>query len=1010
MNYSNFSNYQNYSNKNIFANASANTNSVANNSKAKSKLDIAIREMKDDKKEISTISPNPSSIILNTSNLTNPIKSSNASNCSDKSIQGKKSSQVEYIEKEVEYCIQDIDRKYYNPNFNLIGEIVNIFGDINFDKVKMDIERLTLIDEKLDKVIKLIVDKHSEEFYKILGFVRQMLREIENTKLKLAEARDVLTNTNSIISNLSTGENSDWKLKSIYCSEIISKLNKTHYVLRIIQDCEDYMENQKILDAISLLRKSRELYSNYDKEFRNCNFLVPINNRFIKLREKIQEKIFSKLNSILFFSDERVLERKISSLFVYFLNFYNKISIDTELTRPMEKFMFIISETVNKTLSRQNFEYEFESVGAENYSNANSTQYMNYTNSNIKENLMDLESESKISSLIYLLKCLRNYDQSTKILYKLSESYNENLNTFIDKTLKIIVDTMKIVDFAKYDLEGKSDKIKFLLFFQIFLMLISHNFTKILAIGNYSKERDQREIIEQKIIPLIENIILLPMQVYTKIAQPKQNSDSQSTEHNEYILGESLVRMKINEILTNNTDNLPILYKIFHKFYEFTYKLSNVKLTNLSTQLMNYNNQLFSFYSKKIIPKKFFDLASFMTDYDGDISNFKFINEFIFKINRLKELLLFAFDSGYFELTKIIKIMLAKFYEEMKTFIENIKSKCVYNLIFQSFFEELTKTKDFREISVKLEFKKFEKKIIDIEDKSNFDFRNMLSGFIYTQSIKGEEAVLITRNYKLMELLTKFVYCVENLIQIAENFVFDLMKCEMSHAKITAIVEQIHTLYFVDFNKETKDLATLIMYTLKILEKISIESSKIILICKVEFSCLLINLFKKIIKNDYWLHEPQMTPEYFVTSFVNDYNMFKSLFQYNLNEAEYNFISKDFIFLLNNGFLNCLQNLTANSINNFGVNLLIRDFEFIKEKIGSESNLDSVFVKSIFYFPNYIRLLNCTQENLSEELRKFYSIKPFEEEFVEPLMTIRTNSRQSLNQFAKSQIIKDIFK
>jgi len=874
----------------------------------------------------------------------------------------------------------------------------------------MDIDRLTIMDEKVDNVIKLIVDKHAEEFYKILGFVRQMLREIENTKLKLGEARNVITNTSSIISNLSTGENSDWKLKSIYCSEIISKLNKTHYILRIIQDCEDYMENQKILDAISLLRKSREIYSGYDKEFRNCNFLVPINNRFIKLGEKIQEKILSKLNAILFFTDERVLERKISSLFVYFLNFYNKISIDTELTYPMEKFMFIISETVSKTLAKQNFEYEFQSVGIDNPSNMNSTLYVNYTNSNVRENMMDLDSDSKISSLVYLVKCLRSYDQSTKILYKLSESYNENLITFVERILKKIVETLKIVDFAKYDLEGKSDKIKFLLFFQIFLMLVSHNLTKILGIANYSKERDQREMIEQKIIPLIENIILLPIQVYTKIAQPKQISDSQSTDHNEYIQGESIVRMKINEILTSNIDNLPILYKIFYKFYEFTFKLSSIKFKTLSSNLTNYSIELFSYHSKKMIPKKFFDLASFMTDYDGDISNFKFINEFIFKINKLKELLLFAFDSGYFELIKIIKTMLAKFYEEMKTFIENIKSKCVYNLIFPSLLEELTKTKDFKEICVKLEFKKFEKKIIDIQDKSNFDFRNMLSGFIYTQSIKGEDAVLITRNYKLMELITKFVYCVENLIQIAENFVFDLMKCEMSHAKITAIVEQIHSLYFVDFNKETKDLATLIMYTLKILEKISIESSKIILVCKVEFSCLLINLFKKIIKNDYWLHEPQMTPEYFVNSFVNDYNMFKSLFQYNLNEAEYNFISKDFIFSVNNGFLNCLQNLTANSINNFGVNLLIRNFEFIKEKAGSESNLDSVFMKSIYYFPNYIRLLNCSQENLSEELKRYHAIKPFEEEFVEPLMAIRTNSRQSLNQFAKSQIIKDIFK
>src|SRR5690349_15242226 len=85
---------------------------------------------------------------------------------------------------------EKIEKKYYNQNFNLMGEIVNIFGDINWDKVKLDIERLNKIDEKLDKVIKLIVDEHNEEFFKILGFVRQIQDTIESSKLRLLDARD----------------------------------------------------------------------------------------------------------------------------------------------------------------------------------------------------------------------------------------------------------------------------------------------------------------------------------------------------------------------------------------------------------------------------------------------------------------------------------------------------------------------------------------------------------------------------------------------------------------------------------------------------------------------------------------------------------------------------------------------------------------------------------------------------------------------------------------------------
>ena len=51
-------------------------------------------------------------------------------------------------------------------------EIINVFGDVNFEKVKQDIERLKQYNTKLDDVVKLIVDKHSDEFFQILGYVR----------------------------------------------------------------------------------------------------------------------------------------------------------------------------------------------------------------------------------------------------------------------------------------------------------------------------------------------------------------------------------------------------------------------------------------------------------------------------------------------------------------------------------------------------------------------------------------------------------------------------------------------------------------------------------------------------------------------------------------------------------------------------------------------------------------------------------------------------------------------
>ena len=68
----------------------------------------------------------------------------------------------EEIQNEISNCLKEMDPRYYNPSFNLMTEIVNVFGDINFEKVKIDIDRLNQINSKLNSVIKIIVDKHSD--------------------------------------------------------------------------------------------------------------------------------------------------------------------------------------------------------------------------------------------------------------------------------------------------------------------------------------------------------------------------------------------------------------------------------------------------------------------------------------------------------------------------------------------------------------------------------------------------------------------------------------------------------------------------------------------------------------------------------------------------------------------------------------------------------------------------------------------------------------------------------
>jgi hypothetical protein len=906
--------------------------------------------------------------------------------------------EYEEIEREIAKCLQDIDPKYYNPNFNIIGEIVNIMGDINFDKVKLDIERLNKVDEKLDRVIKLIVDKHSDEFFRILGFVRQIQKEIDNGKLNFADAKEILSNITNIISNLSQGENSEWKLRSIYISEIIGKLNKTQMIFKIIQDCEVYMENNKVIDAILLLKKSTKDHLTYDKEFRSYNLLVSINLRFKKIEEMIEDKLYWNLVNLIFFPTDILLDKKINSLINYFLTCYGKMSIDNELAKPLQKYLFIIKNVVNNNLI--NFNFDLDGGSLDNYFN---------------EDVVDLDSEKKLNSLVYLIKCLRYYDKTGAIAKRLADNISNNITEMLEKIIKMTTDYLKMVDYNKYDLDSKTDKIKLLLFFQIYLVTVFHSISKIIAIDKFTKNKEVTESC-QKMLETVEKNIFLPLVVYNKLTGFRQNTTSgenEIDENVEFAPGENLIRMKINEILVINVDNLPILYKIYFKFTESIEKIYSIKFANIFTQLSGFNKTLYKYYAKKIVPKKFFDIGMFISDYDSDSSNFKFINEFIKKINKLKELLTFCFDNGYLELVKILKDLFTRYFEETKLFIDQIKLKCTYNQLFSNIYEEFIKIKDCKEVSLKLEFKKYEKNLIDVRDyKEENKFNDLLMELIeHAMKSQTENIIFISRNYKLLELLTKFIYLSKNLISMGENFLLDLMKQDFSSAKMLAILEQTNTMHFVDVSKDAADISTSIMLAFKNFEKMSNEMSKLVLICKLEYLGLIINLTKNIRKHEYWLNEPQMTPEYFIINFINEFNIYNQLYLYNLNESEYAFISKDFLYLINNCFINSLHDLTSNTINGFGVNLLIRDFEYIREKVGQDLNdRDPEFTKSIFYFPNYIKFLNMTEEQIPEELKRYYKIKPYEEEFVAPLLDIRTDSRHTLNQKEKSNIINSIYK
>jgi hypothetical protein len=238
----------------------------------------------------------------NNSNLPNnnndPNKKNNSNNASDIS--------KEEIIKKINEILKEVDPRYLNPSFNLMSEIINVFGDVNFEKVKQDIERLKYTNTKLDDVIKLIVDKHSDEFFQILGYVRETKNIIESSKIKYDYAQVSLSNLTSNVSSLAINENMEWKLQSIFLNEIISRLSKTLHIFEILHECEEYIRNDKLYDAMNIINKTKEEHLNYDKEFRNYNLLVTINIRFNHIQKEINLKLNTGLKQVIFFDEFKV--------------------------------------------------------------------------------------------------------------------------------------------------------------------------------------------------------------------------------------------------------------------------------------------------------------------------------------------------------------------------------------------------------------------------------------------------------------------------------------------------------------------------------------------------------------------------------------------------------------------------------------------------------------------------------------------------------------------------------
>ena len=1033
----------------------------------------------------------------------------------------------EEITKRIKESILDVDQRYLNPSFNLMSEIINVFGDINFEKVKQDINRLKSVNTKLDDIIKLLVDKHSEEFFQILGYVRETKNIIEASKIKYDYAQVSLNNLTSNVSNLVINENKDWKLQSIFLNEIITRLSKTLHIFEILHECEEYIRNDKLLDAMNIINTSKEEHLNYDKEFRNYNLLVTINIRFIHIQKEINLKIITGLNQVIFFdefkvrdefykehkekevfvpltevinddsnskndtndisnnsenlnnNENNILYKKVNSLINYFVNYFSKISIDTEIVKPINKFINIIEKVVNYKLE--------EEIGLKFVSDIDINASNNINKVNYALNKRNTET------LIYYIKCLREYNDESllKLLNILIETINSSLNNFLCKTVDIINEKLKLILplLSKFNLEEKNEKIKFLLFLQILVLILMHSLIKMNTLIKYviknnkniksffvenleeikenkDKNMENNNIyvnskefraITNKIYSAYEKcFIMILLTFYKNIIQKSELTEGDtgnvnlSSNHSFHDFSdfEALLKRKINEMNFLNFEHLSILYKIIDEMYNVCKNRYNINFKDLKKYLVSGTSTLFKYYSNKLYVNKFFDLASFTNDYDSSLNNFKFFEELSNKLEILKKLYIFALDVGYKEIMKILRQLLMKYYDDQKTFLTKLQKDCIHRQLYKNLWDHLSKNKINEDLLntliINYQFRKYSKNSESLDstikskiknknintniststknsnDEKNFSdvFKKLSINFIF-EIIKAtkpsDQLILLTRNYKLLELLTKFLISNESICLMIENFIFDLMNNQFENAKIIALMEQLKSVKLENMlNNENLDLSSLIIISISTLDNISQEKLKMLLLLKVEYICLMIPLARNLTRNNYYLNEPQMTPEYFVVSFINDLTMYVNLFQYGLEPELCNFIMEDTLLIINNIFIETINNM-SNSINSYGANLLIRDFEYIKDNFQYDTrfyvddNENNKFIRSVFYCVNYIKLLTVNDNKINELVDIYFQVIPFDKNFVKPIFELKKISRKNNQVNENNQIARDNF-
>ena len=641
--------------------------------------------------------------------------------------------------------------------------------------------------------------------------------------------------------------------------------------------------------------------------------------KYNTINETIAEEIIKVMNQIVFFTNKDVLLRKITS----FYNHFQNTKINNNPFLPMNLYCELIHKIVNSQ--------------------------------KIKEN--NKNDSNDINNISYIINCLLlNDKQAKQILSRFDASIKKNISALLINTYNITSSLILR--------NSKSELFHFLLYMQVPLIILYHSFEKINFIYQnclYTKGIEKissyyEAVMCQQLITLHNYIMNSNNTDNTFIfSLSSKNLLSSTMIFEDFSKTESVYRHQLFEMnLFISNDKLPILYKnyeIINKIY-----ISNLNVSFL--QIQNYCSILttqFFIQLKKgpiYIKPSFFEYHNIILEYENDNKNFKFINEIQREISLLQQIAIYGIDKTFSEIEQCILILFTKYHTNTKALLNYICKDCVY-------FNVLKKIKETSSIDQLIE-----DYIIQVISSS-----------------KGIEQIqLLSKNYSVIEMISKFLSCSENLIQKASHFIYDISKKQKEDK--------------VDYD---------------LFGKMTSELNRIVIILKIELISLMIFPLNKMSKTKYWLHEPQMRPENSITSFTIRTKTYLSLFKNILSKSNYNEITSNYEHFLNFLFIKNISNLKTNSINVYGINLLVRNFEFITNTLKEMLIINSNQSNSIYNFVSYIKLLKVPEDKIENELNTLYTKEKYDQSLIEPILSIRTNTRKTLNEMQKEEIVAQIF-